>query len=98
MLPAYAEWHCNKIKVPGDQFDENNKIKIEEVELWSRDILNVIKDLIGNPAFKDHLVYAPVHAFTDSSGRIRVYDEMWTGDWWWETQVSNISCMFFLNH
>ena len=26
---------------------------------------------------------------TDNAGKERVYDEMWTADWWWDTQVSN---------
>ena len=24
----------------------------------------------------------------DKEGKTRRYDEMWTGKWWWETQVS----------
>ena len=31
--------------------------------------------------------YAPQKHFMDEEGDIRVFDEMWTGDWWWNTQV-----------
>jgi hypothetical protein len=38
--------------------------------------------------FKDHISYVPEKAFSDENGDVRVYDEMWTGDWWWKIQVS----------
>jgi hypothetical protein len=59
----------------------------EEYELWRHDIIQVIKQLIGNPAFAEHMAYAPEHVFKDAKGTIRCYDEMWTGDWWWKIQV-----------
>jgi Plavaka transposase len=42
---------------------------------------------MGNPIIKDSLQYAPQKHFTDEEGTNRVFDEMWTGDWWWNTQV-----------
>ncbi|KAG2363977.1 hypothetical protein BDR07DRAFT_1450513 [Suillus spraguei] len=32
------------------------------------------------------MAYAPEHAYDDKEGKCRIYDEMWTCDWWWETQ------------
>ncbi|KIM55948.1 hypothetical protein SCLCIDRAFT_29988 [Scleroderma citrinum Foug A] len=32
------------------------------------------------------MVYVPEHAYADAKGENRIYDKMWTGDWWWETQ------------
>jgi hypothetical protein len=61
----------------------------EEVELWMRDPLECIEELLSNPAFRDQVRYAPEKAYTDETGETRIYDEMWTGDWWWETQVSD---------
>jgi Plavaka transposase len=60
----------------------------EEMELWRRDPVECIRELIGNPTFKDLLAYAPEQAFQDEEGNIRIFDEMWTGDWWWDLQVS----------
>jgi hypothetical protein len=35
----------------------------------------------------------PERVYHDKEGKIRVYDEMWTGDWWWDTQVRySIAC------
>ena len=30
----------------------------------------------------------PQKVFTSQSGTTRIYDEAWTGDWWWAMQVS----------
>jgi len=45
-------------------------------------------ELLGNPAFKNHIKCAPERKYKDAEGKIRVFDEMWTADWWWDTQVS----------
>lgn len=31
----------------------------------------------------------PQKLFTDEEGNNRVFDEMWNGDWWWNTQVES---------
>jgi hypothetical protein len=43
---------------------------------------------MGKLAFKDVMAFMPEKVFADAEGSSRVYDEMWTGDWWWDTQVS----------
>ena len=32
-------------------------------------------------------VNAPEKVYTDPQAKTQCYDEMWTGDWWWKTQV-----------
>jgi hypothetical protein len=59
----------------------------EKLELWRRNPVDCVKELMSNPAFKAVLRYAPERVYRDKEGKIRVYDEMWTGDWWWDTQV-----------
>jgi hypothetical protein len=61
---------------------------MEENELWVRDPVECIRELVGNPAFRDYLAYDCQQVFTDKEGERRRYDEMWTGEWWWKTQVS----------
>ncbi|KAG1734201.1 uncharacterized protein EDB91DRAFT_1250985 [Suillus paluster] len=72
-LPCGAAWSCKKPMH-------------EDVELWMRNPVECIKDLIGNPLFKDHMVYAPARAYTDPAGLHRVVDDMWTADWWGDKQ------------
>lgn len=77
--------------VESDELDEEGKKKLvpltEEVELWKRDPVELIKELMGNPAFKDHLQYAPYKVFEGRSGTCRAWDEMATAEWWWYLQV-----------
>ncbi|KAG1888440.1 uncharacterized protein F5891DRAFT_1132009 [Suillus fuscotomentosus] len=80
------EWHCDLIKVAGDIVAQDREMSSAELELWQRNPVDCIRELIGNPTFKEMIAYAPEHAFEDRGGNSRVYDEMWSGDWWWDMQ------------
>ena len=86
-LPTGPGWKCNKIEVTGDNIDENGMTMQENVELWHCDPVECVKELIGNPAFKDFISYEAEHVYVDDGAKVRVFNEMWTGDWWWNTQV-----------
>ncbi|KAN0103980.1 hypothetical protein V8E52_011444, partial [Russula decolorans] len=58
----------------------------ESVELWFRDPIECIQGLIGNSKFRENMSYVPQKVFTSGSGTTRIYDEAWTGDWWWTMQ------------
>lgn len=62
----------------------------EDLELWKRDPVECIKELMGNPAFQDYMAYVPERVYGNEDGResSRIWDEMWTANWWWEMQVS----------
>ncbi|KAG1830781.1 Zn-finger domain-containing protein [Suillus variegatus] len=85
-LPHAAAWSCKKVKVQGNKTDEKGQTLHEEVEVWMRDPVECVKDLIGNPLFRDHMVYAPARAYRDPAGLHRVIDDMWTADWWCDKQ------------
>ena len=82
------KWECKELQITGDERDDKGKLKLEVVQLWKRDPVECIKELIGNPAFRNKLRYSPQRVYEDENGKTRVFDEMWTGDWWWNTQVS----------
>ena len=67
-------WYCEIIDLAGNQVRE--------------DPVECVNELIGNPSFKDYISYVPEHVYTVDAGQDRIYDEMWTADWWWKTQVS----------
>jgi len=52
--------------------------------LYTRNILHCIRLLLSHLPFADHMVFGPERLF-DSTGR-RVYNEIHTADWWWDTQ------------
>ena len=51
-----------------------------------RDMVQCVEYLLSQPAYRDDVVYAPVREQNETGERL--YSEMHTADWWWETQVS----------
>ena len=71
--------------VAGNKTDEHGQQLSEDVELWRRDPVECVKELMGNPRFASCMVYAPEKTF---NGGVREYNDMNSGDWWWSIQVS----------
>ncbi|KAG9124361.1 hypothetical protein FRC07_011919 [Ceratobasidium sp. 392] len=78
-LPSGPDWKAVKLKV-----GEGEEARVDVV--YIRDIIQVIRELIGNSRFKRHMRYAPERHWTSSAKLKRVFGEMWTGDWWWTMQ------------
>jgi hypothetical protein len=85
-LPG-SEWTCHIIDISGDKADDEGNPIAENVELWMRDIIECIRELLGNPAFRRHLCFKPEQAYRDATRTRRIFDQTWTGDWAWEMQV-----------
>ena len=85
-LPTGPDWVCDIVNIVGDlEGPEGGRMG----ELWCHNPLDCIKELIGNPAFKDKMVYEPAaQFFIDKYHTNCIIDEAWTVDWWWKTQVS----------
>lgn len=101
-LPTSPEWKCELVQVhseepidpdANDWAAPNEDNAIEELKLWLCNPIACVQELIGNPAFHGEIAYAPEKVYTDHHGTTRQYNEMWMGDWWWETQVSTLSCI-----
>ncbi|KAH9913718.1 uncharacterized protein B0H18DRAFT_887808 [Fomitopsis serialis] len=92
-LPTGAAWHCETITVTGDRVGDDGSSMQEQLELWRRDPVDCVKELIGNPTFDGNIAYAPEKVYTEDAATIRRYDEMWTAEWWWKTQVCQPTTM-----
>ncbi len=73
-------------------------MKSEHLEMWYHDPLKIVRELLGNPIFKDVMQYMPIQLFMGADGKEQVFNEMWTGEWWWRIQVCilyhmNWSCL-----
>jgi hypothetical protein len=53
---------------------------------YYRNILDCVRYLLRQAAYRDDLVFAPRREY-DHNGQ-RVYAEMHTADWWWDVQVN----------
>ncbi|KAG0692373.1 hypothetical protein DFH29DRAFT_985800 [Suillus ampliporus] len=81
-----TEWQLKRISVEGNKLTNEVKYETEDLELWMRDPVECIHELMANPEFNHMVSYVPERVFSDAEGKTRWFDEMWTGDWWWEMQ------------
>ena len=47
----------------GDKCDKDGKPLMEDVELWHRNPVECVRELMQNPAFKDHQYYGPIRIY-----------------------------------
>ncbi|KAG8712846.1 hypothetical protein FRC09_019402 [Ceratobasidium sp. 395] len=78
-LPHGPDWFAQDFKIGEDAYERLHTVLFRPVK-------DVVRDLIGNPAFKDVMRYAPERHWTSRWRHSRVYGEMWTGNWWWRRQ------------
>ncbi|KAJ3567978.1 hypothetical protein NP233_g6016 [Leucocoprinus birnbaumii] len=74
-LPGRPQFHRREIVVGGESF-----------EFYSRDILECIKALWRDPQFANDLIVEPERHYVDEDETVRMYHDMHTGKWWWNTQ------------
>jgi hypothetical protein len=67
--------------------DVNGDNHFETLELWHRDPVECITELLANPYFCGKQQYAPRRIFRNKNGTNQEFGEMWTADWWWKIQV-----------
>src|SRR5258706_1240879 len=61
----------------------------KQTEFYYRDLLACIRYLLRQKAYRDHLVWAPTRE-QNTAGE-RIYSELHTAEWWWDTQVIYLS-------
>jgi hypothetical protein len=81
VLPKGPEWICATFRITSDELDKNGERCTEDVELWHRDPVECIKELISNSAFEDKLAYSLLRMYEDKQRTNRIYNEMWTCNW-----------------
>ncbi|KAG9123430.1 hypothetical protein FRC07_014952, partial [Ceratobasidium sp. 392] len=78
-LPQGPKWTTAEVSAGEGDYERTYTV-------YLRDILEVIRQLIGARRFKRWMQYAPQRHWTSRDRTRRVYDEMWSGDWWWRMQ------------
>jgi hypothetical protein len=80
------EWTYKPINFDG--MDGNGRPLSHEYDIWLQDPVECIEEILSNPTLNGSIAYGPEHVYMDKAGKNRIFDEMWTGDWWWKIQVS----------
>ena len=78
-LPKQGEWHTYTITPSEDPTVQH--------QIYYQNPIDVIKSLWSNPTYADQMVFSPQKLWTSSDKTSRLYNEMWTGNWWWKIQV-----------
>ena len=65
--------------------DPNNLRDDDYTRFFYRNPVECIEFLMQQPAFREHMSYAPAKEFNDAEERI--YSEVKSSDWWWNEQV-----------
>ena len=80
---------CITVKHP----DADGNPQFKDLKLWKWDPVAVVQEILENPDLKDDIHYKPMRSYTDEEKSERIYNEMWTGDWWNEKAISRKSCL-----
>jgi hypothetical protein len=78
---ALVEWELHTLE--DMRWNDNHP---RPIKYCSPDIIKSMRWLIWQPAYVEHLSYAPPRCFNTDTAPKRLYTEMHTADWWWETQ------------
>jgi hypothetical protein len=79
---ALGEWELHTLE--DMTWNDNHQLPIKH---WSRDNMKTIRWLMRHPANTKNLIFDPQRCFNSDMPLKRLYTEMHTADWWWETQV-----------
>ena len=81
MMTCQAQWQ--------DTFVSEERAGAEwgtDLKYWKRDPLAILQEILENPALADKCVWRPRRVFSGEGSR--VYGDMDTGKFWWQTQVA----------
>jgi hypothetical protein len=78
-----GEWELHTLEYM--RWNDNHQ---RPIEYWSQDIIRSMRWLMRQPAYAEHRIYTAQRCFNSDTPPERLYTEMHTADWWWETQVS----------
>jgi hypothetical protein len=73
---ALGEWELHTLE--DMRWNDNHQCLIK---YWNRDIIKRMRWLMRQPAYAEHLIYAPQRCFNRDTPPKRLYTEMHTADW-----------------
>jgi hypothetical protein len=79
---ALGEWELHTLEAM--RWNDNHQ---RPIKYCSQDVFKSRRWLMRQPAYTEHLIYAPQRCFNSDTPPKRLYTEMHTAYWWWVTQV-----------
>lgn len=87
-------------ELPGMPRFQRHDLKIggETVTMYSRDVVQCLHALYGDPEFTSHLIHKPERHYKRlGQQQVRVFHDMHTGSWWWGVQVRPSTYILIIN-
>jgi len=81
---ALGEWELHTLE--DMRWNDNHQ---RPIKYWSQDVIKCMRWSMRQPAYAEHLIFAPQRCFYSDTPPKRLYNKMHNADWWWETQVSS---------
>ncbi|KAG8730829.1 hypothetical protein FRC10_002340, partial [Ceratobasidium sp. 414] len=75
-------WHLYEININ----DQSDPTKPRVQYLVACNIMDVIQDMMGNPAFRKPMKYTPETHWTSEAKTERIFGNMWSANWWHRMQ------------
>ena len=75
-LPGRPHFHRQDVEIAG-----------ETVTMYSRNVVECIKALYGNPEFAKDMIFKPERHYDKDDGRQQHYHDLHTSEWWWQMQA-----------
>jgi hypothetical protein len=75
-IPARPSFQSHDVEIAG-----------ESVTMYSRNVVDCIKALYGDPKFADSMIFKPERHYDQHNTHQQHYHDLHTGEWWWKTQV-----------
>ncbi|KAG8919877.1 hypothetical protein FRC02_001306 [Tulasnella sp. 418] len=85
-LPTGPRFKSKTFSITGDLRNAKGQMMTEVVEMYYRDPVEVVEELISRPSLRDHLTYSPMKIYTSPARQNRIYMDMSSGDWWYDIQ------------
>jgi len=79
---GHGEWELHTLE--DMRWNDNYQ---HPIKYCSPDIIKSMRWVMWQPAYAEHLIFAPQRCHNSDRPTKRLYTEMHTTDWWWETQV-----------
>lgn len=88
-------WESFTVKYNGELPDDQSSVpawKLQGYEVWFRDPLKVLEQMLSNPSFKSEFDVAPKRLFNNGK---RLYRDLMTGNWAWLQCVCVTVCQSY---
>jgi len=86
-----TRWEPFTIKYEGIRPDHDvPDWMMAQYEVWFRDPLTLVHNMLSNPDFKDEVDYAPFQEYDRADNR--QFQDIMSGNWAWEQCVGSITC------